>query len=117
VGTCEGVFLVDRDGMIDITAASRGPWAVVHVRGELDMATTPALAEACAGLDGPLAVEASGIEFIDSTGLRGLLRLREGRDRFVLMAPSAVVRRLLTLTGLAGSFEVVSDPADLAGSA
>lgn len=98
---------------IEIAESRRGEWAVLHVRGDLDMGTTPDFEAGLASGPGPVAVELSGVGFIDSTGLRGLIRCRESRERCVLVAPSAVVRRLLVLTRLADSFDIVATLDDL----
>ena len=50
------------------------------VRGEVDLATAPALEDALADAiresDGALVVDLSGVEFLDSSGLKVLLRAR-----------------------------------------
>ena len=56
--------------------------------------------------DPQVAIDLSGIRFIDSAGLEALERLRT-RRRMVMVAPSGVVRRLLTLTELTDDYEIV----------
>lgn len=78
-----------------------------HVSGELvgesavTMSTTLhqlASAEKSAGFD----LDLSGVSFIDSVGLRELLRLRHSLPSVQLIAVSGLVRRRLDLTGTAG---------------
>jgi len=77
------------------------------------MATTPTLESRVDSVDGPLALDLSEVGFIDSTGVRALIGCRESSDRFALVAPSAVVQRLLVLAGLTESFVTVASVADL----
>ncbi len=80
----------------------------VAVRGELDIATAPRLHEwlrRAAEEGAPETVlDASGIDFIDSTGV-GLLithkkrAMSEGR-RFVIASPSSAVLRAIAMMGL-----------------
>lgn len=97
------------DDATDISMQPHGAWTVVRVQGDLDMATAPGLESTAAGLEGPVALDVSRVAFIDSSGLRGLLRVRDMHGSVVLIAPSAVVRRLLDLTSLSDAFEVVED--------
>jgi anti-anti-sigma factor len=81
---------------------------VVELRGELDMATAPALAERLQrltdGAAGPVTLDVSGLEFCDSSGLAVLVEShRRGRARGVTVAlrsPSRALRRLLSVTHL-----------------
>lgn len=80
----------------------------VNVHGELDQATAPelrgALDEAVAADNGPVFVDLSDCEFIDSAGLSLLLetqrRLADAGRGFAVCAPRTEVRRLLELTGI-----------------
>lgn len=82
------------------------------VRGEVDAATAPRLAQA---LDaairetaGPFVLDLAGVRFLDSSGLNVLLRARAllGRaDRaIVLIYPPGPVRRVLELAGIEDLF-------------
>ena len=83
---------------------------VVVVRGDVDLAGGPLLDEAIARVerDGPVVIDVSGVDFIDSSGLRSLLsasrRAHERSGEVVLRAPSPGVLRLLELTGTADQF-------------
>ena len=81
---------------------------VVELKGELDMATAPGLAERLQRLTdggaGPVTLDVSGLEFCDSSGLAVLVEAqRRGRARGVTVAlrsPSRALRRLLGVTHL-----------------
>ena len=83
-------------------------------RGELDVATVPALAEALEQLiresAGVVVVDLCDVDFLDSTGINVLVRARAllGRgDRELLLAcPSGPARRVLELTGVADLFAI-----------
>jgi anti-anti-sigma factor len=67
-----------------------GPDGVLHLSGELEMATAAGFpAQAAANLDGQrdLILDVSDLEFLDSTGIRALLELAR------LAAPKGVVLR------------------------
>ena len=72
--------------------------------GELDIATAPALEEAAmrAWADGAeqLVLDCSGLDFIDSTGLHTILRLRRRAVRLSVVHASAAVRRVFEVTGV-----------------
>jgi anti-anti-sigma factor len=81
---------------------------VLALHGEADLATAPLLAEALARVSGagdaPVALDATGLEFIDTscldviTNARAVLRER-GRD-LVVRSPSRLFHRLLTLVDM-----------------
>jgi anti-sigma B factor antagonist len=83
---------------------------VVRVAGEVDIGTHDQLAEKiCAeAQNGPVVVDLSACEFIDSSGVRALLlglRATSGEDeggpaRFAIAGPNQQVRRILDMTGL-----------------
>lgn len=80
--------------------------------GELDIATVPHLD---AAFDAALATDAkhilidlAGISFIDSTGLRLLIRMKEScEDGRLSIRSNAVVDRLLQVTGLADQLPLI----------
>lgn len=64
--------------------------------------------------EGDITLDLSELSFIDSSGIRVLLRTMdrlEGRGKLVLLSPSSSVRHVLSLMGLEerGSIEVVSE--------
>lgn len=104
---------------VEIHQASGG--ATVAVSGEIDLSViedlegrlAPILAES----PDPLVIDLREVTFVDSSGLRFLLKLNEGAQadarRFVLVAAGDPVVRVLQLAGVDGRLEVVADPADL----
>ena len=86
------------------------PWTLVTVRGEIDMDNAGELVDAIERAAGIAVLDLSGVTFIDSTGLQGLLRAqkeaRQRGDDLILRHPSNAVRRLLELTGLSDGFTV-----------
>lgn len=78
--------------------------AVIRLRGELDLAGAPRLAEAVReqARDGePVVLDMSEVTFIDSTGVRTLLDAARAVDvPLALLAPSHRVVRVLELTRL-----------------
>jgi anti-sigma B factor antagonist len=62
-------------------------------------------------------VDLSGVAFLDSSGLQALIAAHhlagERGSELILVAPSAVVRRLLRLTGCDAFFTIVSSDADM----
>ena len=94
---------------------STEPECVLSVAGELDVATAPALRKAFTDLlEGEkvpdVVLEASGLSFVDSSGLAVLLlgaREWPARgSRLVLRQPSPMLSRLLDLAGVRRAFDV-----------
>jgi anti-anti-sigma factor len=73
---------------------------VLWLEGELDMSNADELLTVLDDRDGPLILDTSRLEFLDSTGLKVLLGAASGRNgagSLVLRRPSAPVRRLLEI--------------------
>lgn len=88
---------------------------VVSVTGELDMATAPVLRDTFSELRHEhVYLDASGLTFVDSTGLSVLLaanrRWRENGRSLRLVNPSRPLRRLLELAGVDHAFDVEEPP-------
>lgn len=92
----------------------------LHVRGELDMSTTPQLTAAVdAAADEPVktvVLDLRGVTFIDSSGLRVLVlsgRNLAASDRVLQVGPrSEMVTRVLDMTNLSqgsDAFEVLPE--------
>jgi anti-sigma B factor antagonist len=96
------------DDPLSITVDRHGDTTIVAVAGELDLHTSDQLTQAVGrALDtGPTAVEleASGLRFADSAGLRALLVARDDAQRrgatLRLTEVSEPLDRLLEMTGL-----------------
>jgi anti-anti-sigma factor len=89
--------------------------AVLHLRGEHDMATAPAIAEALASVSGDLVVDLRECTFCDSSVVQALFeagasRQRDGRRLELLVSPgSTAVARILEITGLAARVPTHAD--------
>lgn len=101
---------------LTVTRDERDTATVLVVSGEVDVHTAQRLRDevkASEARDVPLVVDLSGVPFMDSTGLGvlvgALARSRETGHRLVLCAVPSRTRRLLSLTGLDGEFDLVSD--------
>jgi anti-anti-sigma factor len=110
---------LDVDGSTRTSAArfdvERGQgWAVVAVRGELDVASATNLEGIIAGLlaaqTDDLVLDLSDTWFCDSAGLRVLLdthaRFLHRGGTLLLRAPTHHVRQLLEITGLLDHFGI-----------
>ncbi len=88
---------------------------VIELAGELDFGTAPhleAVIDRLKVIPDHIIVDVSELTFIDSTGLRLLLRastMVEGR--IWLRGPSRQILRLLEIAGMSPSFCLVDDPA------
>lgn len=87
--------------------------AVLNLRGELDLAamnaTRDKLFEDLERCEGPVVVDATELEFIDSTGIRLLLEIKFKFDKenrsFTLGQASLQVERVLDISGVRPVFE------------
>ncbi|OIJ68090.1 STAS domain-containing protein [Streptomyces mangrovisoli] len=70
--------------------------AVLIVAGEVDMSNSASLAAAIEGVPGPLVVDLTRVEYLDSAGLNVLFA---HADRLELVAPP-LLRPVLTVSGL-----------------
>jgi anti-sigma B factor antagonist len=87
------------------------PW-LLHLSGELDLCTAPALAKMLEGpteRGGTIGLDLADLTYIDSSGLHVILntvrRLGEG-GRVVFFNPSPAVRHFVELCGLDGMIDV-----------
>jgi len=97
----------------EIDTEIEGDTLRVALSGELDMGTVPQFRDAVEDESAPwrtIAIDASDLAFMDSSGLQELVRLnnlaRERQLELVLVRPSLPVVRLLELTGLEQHFTV-----------
>jgi anti-sigma B factor antagonist len=95
--------------------------AVLSLRGELDLASSPLLQGEIDGSEVAAAaivvLDLEELEFIDSTGLRVLLtaheRSRERGQEFAITPGSKQVQRLLSITRIDEHLRVISSPDEL----
>ena len=70
------------------------------IRGECDMANADQIDAWLGGFDGaPIQLDLSGVTFLDSAILHVLIRAKQRNIAMNLVNPSAIVLRLLDLTG------------------
>jgi stage II sporulation protein AA (anti-sigma F factor antagonist) len=100
-----------------VTVVADGDVATVSFRGELDMSgvdrAREAIDQAETGSTGLLVLDLSRLDFLDSTGLEVILRAaRRASDsgrRLIVQRPSRYVRRLLEMTAIDQSLDIVED--------
>ncbi len=93
-------------GQLIVESRAEADSVAISLRGELDLTSTPAfereLRDAEAGAPVRLVIDLSGLDFMDSTGLRALLQAREraranGHELTLRRGPRQV-QRVLELT-------------------
>ncbi|MCU1372984.1 MAG: anti-sigma factor antagonist [Actinomycetia bacterium] len=85
-------------------------WTLVHLRGEIDLATAPALDRELTTLRDRgaqrLWLDLAEVTFLDASGVRVLCRTAGALDAagggLELVGPRGMVRRVLEITGLGG---------------
>jgi len=89
-----------RPPRFDITVTEAEGARVLHLSGELDLVSEPALSSALDhAQDRPIVIELEELAFMDSTGLRSLLSAAREFERLTLKGPlMPPVQRLLELT-------------------
>ena len=101
------------DDILTVTTEPGRDLTLLRLAGELDLYTAPRLQEhlrtAMAG-DGDVVIDLSELTFIDSTGLGDLARthrqLEAQSRRLVLRSPTAMVFRVLDISGLTSTLNI-----------
>lgn len=88
----------------DVRVERDGGRSIVRVQGELDIATAPQLVDAleiAARDEAEVVVDLTATTFLDSTGLRTMVRCARDVERFVLVCPADNhrVMRVVTFAG------------------
>src|SRR3954453_14655747 len=101
---------------IEVSAVVSEKTAIVHVAGELDLATAPELEEGLHGLEregARIVLDLSQLRFIDSTGLRLAViehhRATMDGFEFAIAGATGPVLEILRLTGLDIELPVAPD--------
>ena len=109
---------------MDLGSGECGGYAVVALRGELDLMDAADVAdalEAFAAREPRIIVDLSGLEFIDASGVAALARgRRHARDAggdVLLAAPQRMVRQVLAIIWEGDGFAVHASVAEAAASA
>jgi anti-anti-sigma factor len=89
-------------GLLQVVTRVKGEACLIEVAGELDRSTVAILESHLARAElssrGRVLVDLGRVAFLDSAGLRALLRAADG-DGIRVLAPSRAVMRILELTG------------------
>jgi anti-sigma B factor antagonist len=109
---------------VDLSTRECDGRVIASLRGELDVADAASVAAALiavAASHREIIIDLAGLEFIDSSGLAALVRVRKharhaGGD-LLLAAPQRQVLQVLTLTRLTEVFAVHACVAEAVGSA
>ncbi len=110
---------VGASGQLDIDVRHDGAGRVIiALTGELDMASAPllqrAIADSALAASAVLVLDLEQLSFLDSTGLRIILGVRElCQERgqgFAVTPGSPQVQRLLSITGVAEHLQMVAAP-------
>lgn len=102
---------------VTVTTSQAGGLPVVHVTGDVDVVTAPAMREALDAVIGSghrrVVLDLTRVEFIDSTGLGVLVgrlkSLRRGGGWLTVAAAHERVLRVLSITGLDAVLDVQPD--------
>lgn len=85
---------------------------MVHVEGEIDLATIDELRAAISSARGDVTLDLADVSFLDSSALALLVEqnhaISERGNRFVISDPHPVVSRLLQLAGLSERLEITA---------
>ena len=98
------------------TVTRTGRRVVVRAAGELDLATAPVRRRAISDARGPVdvAVDLSGVTFVDAAGLSALLEgakaVRSRGGELCLTSPSPMLRRMLRLLDLEARLPIAQPP-------
>lgn len=92
------------DDGLRIRVEHDGQDPIVHLAGEIDLATAPLLRESLAGLDGRVTVDLAEVTLLESRGIGVLARqknrLAQAGGTLFLRSPQDQVRRTLETVGL-----------------
>lgn len=94
------------DGIDQLRATIEG--GIVHLDGEIDLATSAWLKGVLAEVDPgkPLTLDMASVSFMDSSGIRVLLAISSDRD-LTLVNPSERVHAVLEMSGLLERFHLI----------
>jgi len=90
---------------------------LIELTGELGLESIHEVEDAMAGVDlaGLVCLDLSGVQFMDSTGLAGIVRAHQDAEArggvLVIVAPGGIARRSLEMSGLLALLRVFDDRA------
>ena len=106
--------------LLRVTPVSGEHGPALALEGELDLATVPILMESLDALDredeSVFALDLTELRFLDASGLKAILNahrraIRRGERGLTLLNPSQDIRRLLELTAIDLTIEVLNGAA------
>lgn len=111
-------------GILDVQTTTVNGTSVVNVRGEVDLRTSPQLRamllDALGSLAGPLLLDLSGVNYMDSSGVGTMVYLKRQVERcggrLVLIGLRPRVRSVLEITHLDKFFTIASSVEQVVGS-
>jgi anti-sigma B factor antagonist len=111
----------DMTGLIIDKSDLGNGWVSLSISGEIDLATVDQLEKDLKDCHesepGNLAVDLTGADFMDSSGLRCLVMadrtFRDSGRRFALVVDNGPISRLIELSGVQATIEVVSSHEEL----
>jgi anti-sigma B factor antagonist len=102
--------------LFEASTELRGPAAIVHARGEVDIASAPALAahleQALASQPSTLIIDLGAVTMLDSSGLGVLIEVLKGLEAagkstaLRLVVGESHVLKVFAITGLDGVFSI-----------
>ena len=114
----------DMTGLIIDKSDLGNDWVSLYISGEIDLATVDQLEKDLKHCQesgsGNLVVDLTGADFMDSSGLRCLVMAdrsyRDAGRRFALVVENGPISRLIELSGVEATIEVVASVEELASS-
>ena len=110
--------------IFEVEARTHRRTALIELRGELDIATVPQVAQAFDGLAPEadrvrhIVLDLRGLTFMDASGVHELIRqndhARQNRHNLAVIRGRKPIQRLLSLTAVDEILVLVDDPEDLA---
>lgn len=95
--------------VVDVRDENGAP--VIWLSGELDMTSVPqvrvAIDAALASHPGRVILDASGLEYMDSSGIALLASVASKAREVQVRNPTSIVRRLIELTGLSQILRII----------
>jgi anti-anti-sigma factor len=85
---------------------------LISLAGELDISNVEAIeaqVDAIVSAGQKVSFDLSALTFMDSSGIAMLLRVADRAEAVTLCRPSAIVQRLIRVTGLTDVFEIVDE--------
>ena len=96
--------MADDSEHLSVVVEKHDNQTVVRLRGELDIATAPAFADAVSEANSEIVVDLADLEFLDASGLDALARARARAERhgyrLVVINVHPLTQRMFQLTGL-----------------